>query len=406
MIKGLIGRVNFWSQFTEPIVVKQRSRGKMELATSGSITRIFDYRPYLGAGQPKRALLSYLTAPIVEELISGHPSQFSIKCIVLSIPRALNELGYVVDIIDWTDTEFEPNKPYDLYVQHGGANFEEVFGKLPSPHPALVYFSSGLYWKLHNRNEQKRFEDFYKHHNIHLKPDRYIDFPEEEATRQADGVIALGSQFAANTYKGYDLVLPINNAAYPVKERSNKKDFAAARQNYLFFSGAGNVHKGLGLLLEVFKSREEHLYIMSELDDDFAEYYKHELFELPNIHYLTLVPMRSKQFYEVADICAFSILPSCAEGQAGSVVETMAHGLIPIVTKEVALEDASYVLTLKNDELDTIAAMITFASSQGPDYLEKLSAENVKATKLIHSPDYFVTTFKKHLQTVIGSVAK
>lgn len=396
--------INRWRQIIQPYIIREQAKGDMKLDLSGDLPRIFGYRRYLNkkVTSPKKALLSYLTEPIIHNLLYGKPVQFSNKGIALSIPHALNELGYEVDIVSWTDTEYAPKTPYDLYIQHGGANFNNIYKQLKAPLPVLVYFSTGLYWKTHNDLEEQRFKNFQKKHKVKLPLDRHIDFPEEDANRKADGIIALGSNFAANTFKDFPLVLPINNSAYPVIRNKAEKNYTLARENFLFFSGSGNIHKGLGLLLDVFKSKRQRLYIMTKLDSDFEDYYRHELYELPNIHYVGEVKMRSDQFFEVADKCAFSILPSCSEGQAGSVIETMMHGLIPVVTEEVALEQAEYIFTLKDDEEKTIKEMVNNLAVMEPKKLQDLAEQIILAANTVHSPEYFIEEFKKHIQLIVN----
>ena len=64
---------------------------------------------------------------------------------------------------------------------------------------------------------------------------------------------------------------------YPDTYSSSNKNFDDARNNFLFFNGPGNVHKGLDLMLEVFTRVDQHLYIRQNIEPAFLKAYKKEL---------------------------------------------------------------------------------------------------------------------------------
>jgi len=71
----------------------------------------------------KNALVSYITAPV---RLGPHYQQhmFSNAGIARSIVKVLVQMGYTVDLIDWTCQDFESDKDYDLFFGHAGANWE------------------------------------------------------------------------------------------------------------------------------------------------------------------------------------------------------------------------------------------------------------------------------------------
>ena len=91
-------------------------------------------------GLRNRALLSYITWPFRQP--PGHPDRlrFSNCGIAVSLVRVLNELGYVVDVVEWTDAKFVPRRPYDLFIGHGAVNFERLSQHLPA-HTPKVFFA-------------------------------------------------------------------------------------------------------------------------------------------------------------------------------------------------------------------------------------------------------------------------
>ncbi len=347
----------------------------------------------------KRALLSYLVQPVRDELEGKSTVRFSNDGIVLSWVKVLNELGYIVDVINWDDRSFVIDRNYDLIVYHGGKNFEHL-SHYKEHFKKAIYFSSGSYWKFHNQQENKRFADFKKRHGIEVSRDRYIDAPEEDANRYADAIVALGDPSMAETYPFGD-IYTINNASFPDDHFDKSvKNFSQAKNNFLYFAGSGNIHKGLDLLIDSFKDLAAHLYIVGNTDAKVMDVFKREL-SLPNIHVIGEVGMRTKEFYDAVDRCAFTILPSCSEGQAGSVVECMNQGLIPIVSKETRLDTKDFGFTLKTSGIPEICDTVNRLSALPAEKVSDLSKRTRQNTILEHSPAYFKDKLKKILKEII-----
>ena len=263
----------------------------------------------------KNALLSYLKNPPEEELQGASTTQFSNNGAARSWAHVLLGLGYDVDVINWDDVRFKPKKNYDLVVYHGGKNFSNIQKAIKAARFS-VYYSTGTYWRYHNKAEVGRFTDFEKRNGVSLDYDRYIDDNEQEANIAADAIISLGNSKTKATYKAFPEVYSIEAASF-LDDRfpHAKKNYSEAKKNFLFLSGPGNIHKGLDLILESFRKLPElHLHIMSSLDPDFKQFYHKDLYESKNVHTYGYITQRSTHFYEVVDKCAFSILASCSEG--------------------------------------------------------------------------------------------
>ena len=346
----------------------------------------------------KRALVSYLVNPL---LISPQRIKFSNDGIALAIPRALNELGYSVDVVNWDDLNFIPGKKYALFIGHGGKNFESIYKRL-NKEATVIYFSTGSYWKFHNTQEERRFNDLKLRRGVTLPYDRYINESEEFANSVADGIICMGNRHVAETYSKFPLVLNINNASY-YDDHYDKvaKDFKKNRGNFLFFSGGGNVHKGLDLLLEVFSGSDKNLYICAHLDSEFKKFYKCELRDCPNILYVGFIKMRSKKFYSLMDKCNYIIFPSCSEGSPGSVINCLQYGLIPIVSKESNLDVHNYGVLLKECSIEDITKVINDVSNKSIDWIREKSLLVRKVAITDYSEETFLNNLKKHIKHII-----
>lgn len=358
----------------------------------------------LGAGQlsgrPKKALLSYITQPF--RLPPNHPGniRFSNNGIARGIVRALNELGYAVDVAEWQDRKFRPVNAYDVFIGHGGCNFESVSRFLPVSIPR-IYFSTGSYWRFANDRAELRLKALEQRRGVKLLPERLNSKAEEWANEQADAIICLGNRHVRETYSRFPNVYYLNNAAYPDARQLVPRDFSAARRNFLFFAGLGNVHKGLDLLLEAFSRSKAHLYVCQEIGRKFGAVYSRELRDCPNIHLAGATEMRSPQFYRLIDKCAFAIHPSCAEGQPGSVLECMLHGLIPVLSRESNIDTDDYGVTLKDCSVEEILRTVNDLAGRPPEWCAEMSRKAGMAVARF-SEAAFVRNMKEILWAISG----
>ena len=351
---------------------------------------------------PKKALLSYLVIHLLPAPKNRDTATFSNAGIAQYIPRALNELGYSVDIINFNNQNFIPDKKYDLFIGHGGFNFETVSKNL-DPSCIRIYFSTGTYWKEWNRVEKERLDAVRERRGISLPPDRIINNDEEFANVNADGIICLGNDHARLTYARFPIVINVNNAVYPDAFTPEHKDFDLCRKNFLFFNGGGNVHKGLDLVLEAFTQTEHHLYVRQKIEPALFKAYKKELTEYPNIHIVPYLKKPSKDFFSLMNTCNFVISPTCAEGQPGSIIECMAHGLIPILSKEANIDTKDFGITLQDNSVDEILSIVKEVSGKSVEWYQNKSSLTIDEVKKYYSPEQFLVNMKNAIGTIVKS---
>ncbi|MDK2831285.1 MAG: hypothetical protein PWQ75_1037 [Methanolobus sp.] len=362
---------------------------------------VFDYKPYLNSDDYspiKHALVSYLTKPLILPL---DKKCFSNNGIATSIPKALNELGYSVDVVDIHNMDFIPTRQYDLFFGHVGHNFTHICNHLHS-NCIKISFSPGDHWKFFNTQEEKRFEELRNRKGITLLFDRYrYDLEtEEKSLLLSDGIVCLGDESVCKPFSDFTNVVHLNNASYPDNHYDNvDKGFNEGRNNFLFYSGGGNVHKGLDLLLEAFSKTDKHLYICTCLDSNFKDLYEKELSQ-SNIHFMGWVRQRSKKFYQIIDKCNFIIFPSCSEGSAGSVVECMNQGLIPIVSRETRIDVSRFGVFLNECTIQEIKDKIEYVSALPASELREKSLLTRKVALNEYSEEAFIRNMKACIQKI------
>lgn len=351
---------------------------------------------------PRRALLSYIVHPY---FIPRSDPRFLRHINIWhahEIVRVLNRMGYIVDVIDYRDTEYNPSQPYDLFICHGGVNFKILAKKLPIS-TKKIYFSTGAYWKFHNEQERARLADLRQRRGVALPPDRLIGNSEEGALRLADGAFGIGNEFTRRTYAGVASVIMLNGTSlYDDRLEWCPKDYEAGRQHYLYFAGGGNVHKGLDLLLEAFTGLEQHLWIGSPIDHKFATIYAKELNHIMNIHTIGWVQPRSRQFYQLMRTCDFCILPSCSEGQSQSVVESMNQGLIPVVSRSAGVDVGDFGEWIDPCTIERIREIVQELANWPVDRCRTMS---LKARDAVRG-DYSEESFSANLQAALEALLR
>ena len=367
---------------------------------------IIGFKEFCIEAPKQKALVSYLVSPLLPLSEQRDKIQFSNGGIAQYIPQVLNELGYEVDIIQWDNTSWKPDAKYDLFIGHGGINFEKISRNLPSE-TVRIYFATGLYWKELNCREAQRLCDLAVRTGYLLPPDRYVQHSEEYANKVADGIICLGNQVASQSYCKFPLVIGINNGVYPIVwADGKKKDYEAGRQHFFFFSGSGNIHKGLDILLEAFVQTELHLHICQSIDVQFEEVYRRELTEYKNIHVHGGISMRSLQFNTLALQCNWIITATCGEGQPGAVLECMGYGLIPILPDSANIDLGKFGLRMEDCTVNGIHTLIQKAAKMPVNECKERSRFSAEIIKREYSPEQFSCNLKTAIQKVTSVKAK
>lgn len=356
----------------------------------------------LSSRESNRRILFCSLPDAIYKGLQETPQAFSNQGLALEFYKVLQSMGYEVDAIQW-DAKLVPAdiaaREYDAVILHGGVStgaLVDTFGE----QQRYLYFATGSYWKFHNAAEQDRLKKFNQRHDTNLKPDRLIESSEERALDISDAIIVLGNKTTKNTYRKFSNVYSLECATY--NNPKLRKDLFKYKdpKNVLFFSGNGNIHKGLDLLIEAcLELKEINLHVCTGLEESFLEVYGEKLRQAINIHIHGFTAQNSKQFARLMKECAYICLPSCSEGSPGSVVDCMAYGLIPIVTSSAGIS-VEHGYTLNDATVDELKKNLLHASSISKDQLTANSRDVTKRVSESYSPD----VFRMRLQDIFEEV--
>ena len=364
-------------------------------------TSSFYNRPiinYFDKKYKKRVLISYIVYPFRSKDSFSHSNTVESQRLV----KIFDQLGYVVDIYDYNYAKSINFNKYDVIFGIGQL-FEKSL-KFKDKSNIFIYYATGAYFCFQNRAELQRIKMLYERKNVLLKPKRIVKNSMFMSSHLADYIVMTGNDWTKSTFELSNCPkFTVPQSVFDVKWKSKlNPKVISNNKNFLWFGGTGLVHKGLDLTLEVFKDLQDfNLYICGPKEDDFFELYKDEL-SLANIHYLGFVNIHSLTFKKVVDICNFSIFPSCSEGGAGSLLQCMSLGLIPIATIETGADfkDYGYVI---NDNINEIRRVVIEVSELDQQKLTELSNSNMTVIKSNHGIENYELKMKDILGNILGN---
>jgi glycosyltransferase, group 1 family len=327
-----------------------------------------------------------------------HQSQWQVMALAAEIGR----FCYNVDVRD-VDECRGLDKNYDLVIDlHPG--FNDTYKSYMKKNCRSIAYITGMNPSVANFNEQLRLDAVYERKGVRLPPERQVQLISREI-ELFNGVFFIGNAYNLNSFNEF-LMPPtffIKNTGYsfPISIDGKKR----SPRKFLFFASNGQVHKGLDLLLEIFGQDgfPYELYICSGFREEpaFCKLYNRELFHTRNIRAIGFVDIMGDEFREIAQMCAFSVLPSCSEGIAGSVLTTMSAGLIPIVSKECGFEDDE-VIHLQDCEMDTIEQAIRHYGERDIDWIRAESARVQAIVQERYSEEAFIRSVRQGLESVLA----
>jgi glycosyltransferase involved in cell wall biosynthesis len=315
----------------------------------------------LPANSP-RALVIYTThylhkvlfkQPVDQSWLNSHSGFWE----SVELLRQLNEGGYIVDYFDtWNENLVIDWDRYDLVIDE-----RDNLRHCTSSRPVKVFYCTGVYWLLQNTGELRRNLAFLQRTGLktmakrQLKPimsDRYAD---------------LQTHFGADTQlkhftPRYGFV-PLNISCVTVPPKEIAHDWATARNHFVWFGGAGLLHKGADLAIEAFKEMPDavlHLLGGIQEDDNLNQWLREIEARYANIRFEGWMNTESSRFQELMMQSSAVLLPSASEGGPTSVPQAMHFGLLPIVTTTANLR-CSLGYIIDSEEPDAIIAGIKTA---------------------------------------------
>ncbi len=347
-------------------------------------------------------LLSYITLPFIKDIadLSRHTNYWECR----KIAEVYLDKGFDVDVIDWQDKTFVPTKPYSIFI--------DIHENLKRLSPCIgskclkVMHITGAHWRFMNNAEQERLNDLKNRRGVSLVLRRSIS-PVEDI-EYADVATILGNAFTLGTYAyANKKMFPIHLSTTHTFPFLDNKNIENARRRYVWFGGAGMVHKGLDRALEVFAALPDyHLTVCGpvESEPDFVEAYRTELYKTKNISVVGKIDPGSEQFKDIIETHIGLIHPSCSEGQSGGVITCMHAGLIPVVSYESGVDVEDFGTVLTTSSLEEIKNAVVELSGLPATTLMDRSKKAWNYAQTHHTREKFAEEYEAAADAIIALV--
>lgn len=362
-------------------------------------------RAVAGAGHDRHALLLYTVAAFDSDV---DPTRHQNIPQQREIAAALGERGYEVDVADYDETRagLLPHA-YDLVIDLHPRR-DPVYARHLAAGAVRIAYITGSDPAFANRAERERSAALQRRRGVQLKARRQTPPFEPDVLGAYDAMFLIGGSATRETYAAYPLraVHTLPNSAFDAIVATDPATRDPKR--FLFLASAGQVHKGLDLLLDVFRERPHlTLEVVSgfRAEPDFARAFHRELFETPNIRARGMLPVTGEAFRDLQARCGAMLMPSCAEGQCGTVTIALAWGLPCIVSRACGFDDPE-IATLPDCEPATIGAAVERAAARPPDAVAAASAAARRTYETRYRPAHYAAALRAALDDVLKAKAE
>ena len=174
-------------------------------------------------------------------------------------------------------------------------------------------------------------------------------------------------------------------------------------KDFMWFGSSGSILKGLDLVLEYFiENPQYNLHVVGPLDEEFIRFYQKQIEKCLNITFYNFLDTSSKEFMNLAYLCAFNIFPSGSEGCPGSVITLMQMGVIPITSQWGAIDQIEhYGYLLPELSVEAISKAIEWGVTLPREEFHKIIEENISYSKNTWNLKRFENEFRSLLLTFI-----
>jgi hypothetical protein len=349
------------------------------------------------------ALLAYVIDPFLVNTPAAIPNTHTHFAESLAIADVLLDMGFAVDVIDYRNSGFVPQKEYALFYS-ARSHMDTIAERLNASCTKIVHLDTA-HWLFNNTSAYNRMLELQKRKGVTTNSIKWV--APNWAIECADYATVLGNSFTLETYQFaqkpmFRLYVPAITT-YPYPETKN---FEACRNHFLWLGSEGLVHKGLDLVLEAFMQMPDmHLTVAGpiETDPQFCKAYQNELFQQQNIKTVGWIDVTSQAFLDLTNRCVALVYPSASEGQAGAVVTCLHTGLLPIVSYQSGIDVEDFGLLLKDCSVGAIKEAIVATAGRPSSELNIMSRKAWTAARKNHVVDAYKERLFRTIQNILDS---
>ena len=361
-------------------------------------SRVVSLRP---DGEPAgNVLISYIPDDVLKaeaEVSASHTHYWECR----HMAHSFRDAGYNVDVIDFADSEFVPDKSYEVLVS-ARTNLERLAKHVPA-HCLKIAHLDTAHFLTNNANATERLRQVRDKHRVALRSTRMVEA--NWALEAADMGCVLGNAFTADTYEFAGK--PIYRIPLSSVRRFDwqaDKDFDACRKTFLWFGSGGFVHKGLDLVIDAFAELPDYRLLICgplDLEPRFVRAFDDALYHRDNIETIGWTNVTSPEFAEIRRRAIAMVYPSCSEGGGGSTITCMHAGLIPVVSAQASVDVGDFGTVIDDLSVDAVRDAVQALGEQPVTTLEQRARAAWEFARQHHTRETFAANYDQFVANVV-----
>lgn len=253
-----------------------------------------------------------------------------------------------------------------------------------------------------------RIKYFYKRHpNISLRHSvPRIGYFDVDTFKLSTSMILMNSAYNSQSlYQHIPDIHRINsNAIFNVDFEFDKQKISqfieSSRNNILWFGSLGIIHKGLDILIDTIAKNPN--MILNCYGVDQREYSLFKKLKAYNTVDCKRVNVLSEDFVtEIVHKHNIVVLPSCSEGMSTAIATCMAHGLIPIVTKDCGFDECQYIIQIEECTIESLEIAINRIQKMSNDEILEMRYQCYQYARENFSIQTFDNRFSNIMDTLL-----
>jgi glycosyltransferase involved in cell wall biosynthesis len=211
-----------------------------------------------------------------------------------------------------------------------------------------------------------------------------------------------GNDFTKRTYglvssKIHHLPMSVTS----VPEILNNRNYATAKTKFVWLNSHGALLKGLDVIIDAFTILPDmELHILGDMEREakFMNAISCELHAAPNIKFEGWIDINESHFKEIATGCAWVIGASFSEGGGGSILNCMAKGLIPVISRSssISLPEKTGFYVEENNATGLVALLKIITTLPAAE-LQAMSSNAYNFIAANHTLENFKARYKEFL---------
>ncbi len=255
-------------------------------------------------------------------------------------------------------------RKYDIIVGQG-KNFKKICQNSLNIKAKKILFATECFPLDVSERYAQRIAYFKKRHpSIDYKKSIVRNgFFDKEMFSISDVVVAMNSDYnTISMRKCNSNVYTINcniisNRDFVFERDIDLESIKVNKKNFLWFGSQGFIHKGADIVIDAFRELKKYSLSLYGINPNEENLYN--VLKAPNVTNCGFMNVQSESFIkDIAQRFSFMVFPSCSEGMSTAVATCMAHGIIPIITKETGFEPCEGIIVLDNYSVECVKSAI------------------------------------------------